>query len=145
MACDDSATSAGATFLFDLDGTPPFTDLGDLIDVALSGITTESKEKTVLASAAQFKEYCPGFSDGGEVTFTVLAKKAKVAALNALRRVTFYGRLQWGLQEGESTPSYWEYLCFITNQGETHPAGGDKVTVAVTCKITGEPVFHEAT
>lgn len=143
MACDDAITSPGVTFLYDLDGTPPFTDIGDVIDISGPGVTIESKEKTTLASAARFKEFCPGFGDGGEVTFNVLMKKAKVTALKTLWFVVFYGRLQWPLQDGESTPSYWEFTCFITNHGEEHPEDGGRCTIPVTTKISGEPDFTE--
>lgn len=145
MACEDNVNSAGVKVLYDLDGTPPFTDLGDLMTASLSGITTESKERTVLTSASQFKEFCPGFNDGGELTFSMLCKGTRVTAINALRRVTCYWRLQWGLQDGESTAAYWVFLGFITSQGEEHPEGGDKSSISITVKITGEPVFHEAT
>lgn len=143
MACDDTITSPGVILKYDLDGTPPYVSLGDVIDVSGPGETVESKEKTNLNSAARFKEFCPGFADGGEVTFTLKMNKATVALLVSLRFVSFYLQLVWPTLDDESTPSDWICLGFITARGEEHPADGGQCTIPVTFKISGEPEFTQ--
>lgn len=116
---------------------PDYLDIPYAMDIAMPGITFDTVETTSNSSPNGFKEYIPGLADGGEVTFTINwhddeeAHQALWDAQQARDVIPF----QIAMPQFE-TNNLFDFEAFVTGLPITSPIG-DRVTQAVTLKITG--------
>jgi len=113
------------------------TDIPYAFDIAMPGITFDTVETTSNSSPNGFREYIPGLADGGEVTFTLNWHDDETAhqelwEAQQAREVTDFqiAMPQFG------TNNLFDFQAFVTGLPITSPIG-DRVTQAVTLKITG--------
>lgn len=139
--------SFGAILQYDLDGTPPYTALTDIARIKPPNVQVGSSEVTHLESVSAFREFQPGWGDGGEITFRCYMTKAQVAILYGFVRVLYYWRVLFPLLTGETVNSMWTAQGFITNFDSQEVTIDGEVTamVDITLKITGKPAFAAGT
>lgn len=113
------------------------TDIPYAFDIAMPGIVFDTVETTSNSSPNGFREYIPGLADGGEVTFTINwhddeAAHQELWEAQQAREVTSF---QIAMPQF-ATNNLFDFEAFVTGLPITSPIG-DRVTQAVTLKITG--------
>lgn len=112
------------------------TPIGEVVSIGAVAIATDAIDVSTLASS--FREFIPGLSDGGEVTFTghhfpgdtgqAAIKAAQIGKTTDAYTITFPGTL-----------GAWTFNAFITNYSVLDATNDDPVEFEITVKITGEP------
>jgi hypothetical protein len=133
--------SQGTKFYYDLDGTPPYTELADVKSISGPEITVEIKERPKLALTDGYKEYCAGFKDGGEISLTLYFTKAQYALVkDTLFAELYYYKVEFPLVDSETTNSILVARGILRKVGLEIPED-DFITVPVAIKVTGKPTF----
>lgn len=136
----------GVKFQYDLDGSPPFTDIATIESVGGVDMSVGSSMVTHLESVNAFAEKIPGWCDAGKVPVVIYATKAQLNTLRTtLWRTTYYWRIVWPLLTGESTGSLWHFQGHITKLHETDKSAksDDAIRIELEIDITGSPTFTQ--
>jgi predicted secreted protein len=129
------------------DGASPevFTKIAELIDLSPPSLAKDSVEMTHTDSPDGFREFIPGLKDGGEFTATVnlvpgaaTQHNASGGALNDYINETT--ARNWRITFPGSPAATWTFKAFITSFEAATPMD-DKMTFAITFKVTGAPTI----
>lgn len=114
-----------------------FTDIPYAMDITMPGITFDTVETTSNTSPNGFREYIPGLADGGEVTFTLNWHDDEEAhqELWEIQQAREVVDFQVAMPQFD-TNNLFDFAAFVTGLPISSPLG-DRVTIAVTLKITG--------
>lgn len=111
--------------------------LGNCLDVSGPSVSVDDIEVTHNDSTSGWKEFLPGFKDGGEVTFSMRFNKTEFAEAFGIIGTSKF----WELKLSDLSSYEWEgYIKGFSN--ETAYAGD--VTCSCTIKVTGVPTFTAA-
>jgi len=122
------------TIKYGTSGGSPTTLLGQVMDVTAPDQSVDDVEFTNNDSANGFKEYIPGLSDGGTVSFEVVYEESKNATMQ-----TLLGAMKsWEITLPDD--STWDFEGYVNGLGHDVPVG-DLVKNSVSIKIDGKPSF----
>jgi predicted secreted protein len=111
--------------------------LGDLTGVNIAGMDVTDLDVSTMASPDRWKEFIAGMKNAGEVTLTLLYEMGNFDAVQ-----TAFG----GPNEAWTVtfPDGSTFVCsgYIKHLGADSKMD-DKITQAVTIKLSGEPVFTQ--
>lgn len=120
--------------------TPAYTDIGEVIDPGAFSMTRDTVDATHTGSTNRFREFIGGLRDGGEFS-PVLALNPGNAAHDALiADIKLNTAVGYRFAFNDALSHRWTFSGFITSLAQTTPID-DRMTVAVTVKVTGEPVL----
>lgn len=138
MPCGEATaqTSCGAKLEYSNQDSGSFLELCDIIDMDGPSIEVTAVETTHLQSPDCFKEFAPGFGDGGEVNFRVNTNTENLTILYGMLRNMYDWRITH--PNGDDT---WEFEGFITSLNGGDIPEDDRVTSDVTIKVHQKPVF----
>ena len=118
--------------------------IAELTTVDFTGLTLDTIDVTTMDSEDQFREFVGGLKDGGEVSIEGLFENS--AEANVL--VTL---LSAGTKTTDATIAYptkkvstLTFDCYVTSYEVTAPHDG-AIGFSATLKVTGKPVFTQAT
>ena len=141
MAATAAATDIGFATTFGKVVANVYTALAEVTELGVPETSRDSIDFTHFGSPDRYREFKPGLSDAGEVTFTYnlvpgLADDAVIAthmATNAVEawRVVFPNGAKL------------DFNGFATKHGRATPMG-DKMTGSATIKISGKPALTPA-
>lgn len=127
------------------DGASPevFTTVTELKDITPPDFSVEDIEVTQQASTSGYKEYIPGLSDGGEVSWdmnwvpgttshTMMLTKVGAAACN------------WRIVYPTTAGYRWAFKAYVKSVNFKAPLSGTS-EATVTLKVTGVPVLEVGT
>jgi hypothetical protein len=138
----------GAKFQYDLDGTPPFTDLTAVKSIGGVDMAVGSSIVTHLESASACAEKIPGWADAGKITVVLFSVKALLNTLyTTLYRTTYYWRVVWPLLTGESNATLFHFQGHWTRLHELEKAANsdEPLLYELEVDITGKPTFTPGT
>lgn len=141
---EDANIGWGGSIGYDtLPATQSFTDVAQVNSVSGPGFAADAIEKTHMASPNAFREFFAGLVDGGEVSFECnflpgnATQMATTGVLKIMKsrevrvwRITFPGSPEVGI----SFPA-------VVTGWEPDAPGDDKMTLAITLKVAGEPTI----
>jgi hypothetical protein len=117
-----------------------YDEIARVSEITPPGVSRDAVDVTHLKSADRYKEFISGMRDGGEVTFTIIYNPEE----------TTHALLEGDLADDELHPyrvkfpndlaHAWDFNGFITGFKPAAPMA-DKVTAAVTVRISGKPTF----
>ncbi len=141
MAATAAATDIGFLTVFGKMVANVFTPLAEVTELNLPELTRDSKEFTHFGSPDGYREFKPGLSDPGEVSFTYnlipgLADDAVISAHLATKAVE-----PWRIQFPNGAKL--DINAFATKHGRATPME-DKMTGSATMKVSGKPVLTPA-
>lgn len=144
MAATGARIGFGTMLQRDAGGSPSsYSDIGEVIDPGTLSASRDTVDATHTTSANRFREFIGGMRDGGELSFTVamVPEGSAYAELwNDLKDNTAVG-YRWAIPNAAGTANYyWYFNGFVTSIASAVPLE-DRMTAAVTIKITGEPVL----
>lgn len=143
MSC--KTASQGAKLQYDLDNTPPYTDIAHIVSIDGPDIEVDVEEETELDNAemGRWKEFCANFIDGGEITAEVYFTKAKYTLfLGTLLAATYHYRVVFPLLAGEASNSYIQCQGIMRRLGNTIPEKG-RIKTPIGIKVSGQVFFTE--
>jgi hypothetical protein len=124
--------------------TPPavFTDLGELIEISGPDMTRAAIDASHSLSDGNYKEFIPGMKDAGEISETIaLVPSAGATDPHALLVADFESETKQPYRllfpDGAT---YWLFNGIVTGLGHAIPIE-DRMTVAITIKVTGKPTL----
>lgn len=114
-----------------------YTPVGQIIELALPELSRDTFEKTHYESPKQFKEFGGALFDAGE--FTVTVQFSSITAMTETL-ADFTGRdgIPYRMEWPDLTQ--WDFTGVITGVAAASPMA-DRLTCAVTIKLTGVPAF----
>lgn len=136
---------AGSYISYDADGTPPYTDLAEIISIDAPEVAREPSVDTKLESTDKIKITTPGMKDPGESGFVVYMTKTQVATLIGFYNsgTTYYWKITFPLIDSESTASIlvWQGWVMSYKAEQVEAESNDKWRVNFRIKNTTMPVF----
>ena len=135
MAASAAATGFGTIFAYQ-SAADTYTDLAEVLSVTPPSISVETVDATHMGSDDGFREFLSALKDGGEVTVNLNYVEASATLLQTLvlaGRETFRITLP-----GSSTIVF---TGIPTNFAFDEVVIDDKVTMSLTIKVSGKPVF----
>lgn len=128
----------------DAGGSPSsYSDVGEVIDPGSLTSSRDTVDATHTGSTNRFRQFIGGLRDGGELSFTIAMVpegSAYAAMWTDLKNNSAVG-YRWAIPNAAGTANYfWYFNGFVTSIGSAAPLE-DRMTAAVTIKITGEPVL----
>lgn len=119
-----------------------WTPIATVLDVKPPKVKADDIETTVLDSPNEFKEWVPGYADGGEFEASIRFDKTQMAALYALFRQQISYQIQYPdgtlpPPSGGSTWGFAGYMNGVSNEVEK----GKIVTADITVKVQSKPIF----
>jgi hypothetical protein len=147
-ALTDGMAAFGALFkVGDGGGTEVFTTLAEVISISGPGLSLDTIDITNHSSPSAWKEYVPSLIDGGEVTLDL-----NYVPTDVTQRFTTSGlgfdmksktkrnfQLYWP-DNPTGTGTLWSLSGYVTKWQPGAPVG-DKLSAAVTIKLTGVPTL----
>jgi predicted secreted protein len=111
-------------------------------DITGPGPTRDAVEITSRDSTNWFREYLPGFTDPGEITFDVvfIVDSHDPLLTEFAETTTETYKLYFYAASG---PDYWSFSGFVTGFEPSAPFEGE-LTASVTIKATGEITFESS-
>jgi hypothetical protein len=109
--------------------------IGEVLNITAPQISVEPIETTHLTSSNAFKEFIPGFGDGGEISLTINYAKAQLSTLYGLIRTVASFTLTF------ADSSTWTGSAFLTALSGGEVEEDNRVTCEITLKVTGKPTF----
>jgi hypothetical protein len=141
----DKTHAKGAALLVDVAGGTTFVEIADVVAIKPPNKTRGTGETTVLKSTNSYREFLPGFKDGGELTIKLrFAKEAFEDLDDAFESdVISNWKITLTLLSGEATATNWIAKAIITDLSvpEASADNEDIWEVDVTLKITGKPAY----
>ncbi len=122
-----------------------YTDFAYGTDVTPPKITSTRVDKTNHDSSNRYRQKRRGFRDAGEVTLKVLFEKTELAAIITLLEEDTddkWFRVNFPLEDGESTASNWKCQGFLADLQNMNPLD-DKMEAEIVICLTGRPVFTQ--
>jgi len=138
--------SGGTTLGYDTDGTPPYTDIADLVRIKPPPRKRGKVKTTSIADANKVHSYIPGWREAGEIEFVGHFTKTQFATLNGFfdNETIYYWKVEFPFISGEST-THSNLVCqgFISEIDFDEITEGQDETVHVPFKvqITGLVTF----
>lgn len=114
-----------------------WTEFAQILEIAPPEVEADDIEVSHMQSPDQFKQYDPGWADGGEIEMKIQFEKTGAAAAYALFRQ------KKGFRETYQDGSTWKIDGYIKKFGGTTEREG-VVIVEITFKVSGKPVFTPA-
>lgn len=136
MAASGTTIGYGNLFYHSTDGTT-FTSMAEVIDINGPGLAADAVETTHTESTNGWREFIGGLKDAGEITVTCNFRpdNASNDTLRGYIGSLEYYRIAWvGLTERVTCQG------ILTGYSPQAPLG-DKMTVDLTIKLSGEPTF----
>jgi hypothetical protein len=136
MAASAATSGFGATFAYLSTDPSTYTSLAEVLSITPPSISVETIESTHMASDDTFREYIAGLRDGGEVTVTMNYVESSATLLQTLVLAgseTFKITLAGGSTLGFSG--------IPTEFAIDDIAIDDKMTMSLTVKVSGKPVY----
>lgn len=150
---------ATTTIHYDDDGTDPYTQLKDIIEITPPDMEWGSADITPLEGSnpsgtpsigTRAKEFASGWQDSGQIDISVYFTRAQLATLIATafdstskESLTLYWRIMFPLIDAETTNSKLEFQGFIQNWNwdAISRDNDDHITMNFTIKISGDVTF----
>ncbi len=135
----DAKIGAGAAFKIGNGASPEvFTAVAEVTSISGPGFTKEAAEATSLDSTNKFREYVPGFKDGGDVTIEFNLLSATITTLKTQLDLTVFRNYQVVFPTSPSKT--WKFSAIMTSF--SHDANAtDTMTGTATFKISGSPTL----
>jgi hypothetical protein len=114
-----------------------FTPIAKVIDINPPNIEADDIDVSHMESPDEHKEFDPGWADGGEVELTIQYEKAKNATVYGL----FRQKKGWEMEFSDG--SVWGFDGYIKGFGNEVDREGI-ITLVITIKVSGKPVFEAA-
>ena len=124
------------------DGGSPesYATLGEIIDPGQHTRTRDTVDTTHSESPHRYREFISGLRDAGEFTLTI-ALVPDSTAFNALNTdFDDDAAHQYQFAFNDTGATKWRFYGFVTNIADATPID-DRMTQAVTFKVTGEPAL----
>lgn len=141
-------SSIGSNFQYSTDDVT-YTTLGCVLEIAGANIEKDIGEGTCLSQTNRWKTFFGKFVDPGETQLKIKYAKAKKTTLLGLvdDQEPIYFRII--IPDGSditdfTTCSRFKCLGVVKSLGLELPSDGDKVTIPLTIKWSGQPTFTEA-
>lgn len=114
-----------------------WTEFAEITEITPPNVEADDIETSHMQSPEQFKEFDPGWADGGEVELTINFDKDQ--------NETVYGlfRQKKGFKMTFVDGSAWKFNGYIKAFGNEVDREGI-ITAPITLKISGKPVFEKA-
>jgi hypothetical protein len=119
--------------------------IGEITDLNIGGITLETVDATHMDSADAFREHIAGLLDSGDVTFTLQCLPVNSGSALNWHRIKDNQKARSLVVYEIKLPTNVTatFSAFVTSIGIPIPLD-DKITTAVTLKVSGEIVFANA-
>ena len=126
------------------DSPSVYQDVGEIIEQNGPTMSRDSVEATHSESPNRYREFISGLRDGGEVTATIaLVPSAGPTSVHALLVDDFNNDESISCRvlfpDGVTT---WTFSGFLTSLEHATPID-DRMTLALTVKVSGQPVLDE--
>lgn len=115
-------------------------DIGELLEVSGPSLARDAVEATHSRSANRFREFISGLRDGGEITLTIALYPDSAAGSSHRKLVDDYeddDAITYRMLFPDGA-TYWEFDGLVTSLEHASPID-DRMTMAVTIKISGQP------
>lgn len=137
------ATTAGIGFGCILqrdDGGSPttYSDIGEVIDPGSLNMSRDTVDATHTQSGGRYREFISALRDAGEFTTTIALVPGGTAHANLISDFENDTAVAYRFAFNDTPQTRWYFNAFVTSLAETAPLD-DRMTVAVTLKITGQP------
>jgi predicted secreted protein len=122
-----------------------FADIGELLEPGGPTLSRDAVEATHSQSPNRYREFISGLRDGGEVTGTFALEPGADAEDNHKKLVDDFNNdnlIEYRLLFPNAEATAWRFDGFITNIEHAEPID-DRMTVAVTFKISGQPTLED--
>ena len=118
--------------------------IAELTAVDFTGMTLDMIDVSSMDSPGQFREYVAGMKDGGEIS--IEGNFTTATAANVLVNLLSAGTKTTGatIVYPTSPVATLTFDCFVTAYEVTAPFDG-KIGFSGTLKVTGKPIFTQAT
>ncbi len=132
----------GFEFAMSTDGGTTYVTVGEVEDITAPGVKVKDVDISYIQMSTPYRIFQPGLADAEEATFKLIFQHTKYATLLTNVRVMNMWKITFSdLGTAASTLVFTGYI----NGMKTPVPMDDKVTVDVTIKISGKPVFTAGT
>lgn len=138
----DAIKGYGATFGREDDTTSgTYNAISEVVSITPPQLSRETVDVTHLNSADEYREFIAGIKDGGEISITM----AYLGTANGTEQEKLYGDFESGdvinYQISYPDSATWEAACIVTGIAPAELSNEERITDAVTLKVTGKPTF----
>lgn len=126
------------------DGADPevFAEVAEVVSITPPQLTKETVDATHLNSPDGYREFLAGMKDAGEVTFT-MAYVANGTGQSDIRD-DFEADDVVNYRITLPNDATWEFSGIVTGLAPSELSIEERVTEAVTIKVSGKPIFTDA-
>ena len=140
-----SATAAsigfGCILQRDAGGSPSsYSDIGEVIDPGAMNMTRDTIDATHTQSTNRYREFLGGLRDAGEFTTTLALIPGGASLAQLVSDFENNSPVGYRFNFNNSGAHRWYFNAFVTSVAQTMPMD-DRMTVACTFKITGQPAL----
>lgn len=129
----------GITFEISDGASPPvFTEVAELLDGDGPGLSKDSVQITSGESVNRWRDFIPGFRDGGEVTFEFNLVSANLTALKT--NFDLDANSNYRVVVPAPATATWTFAGHLTALDPSYPQE-DRMTGSFTVKVSGEPTL----
>ena len=135
----------GTLFQTSDDNSPAvWTTMGEVTNITPPAMARDSVDASHEQSPNGWREFIPGMKDGGEVSLELNYVPGNAATLALVAELNLSGQSATKPRRILFTDgSFWEFNAFLTGFEPEAPLD-DKMTAAVTFKVTGQPLLTQA-
>ena len=134
-----SQAVTGKGTLFRRWGEASWTDIAEIVTITGPSMSRDTIDVTSLSSTGGYRQWIPGFRDGGTVVLAMIFRRDNFDTMKADFESDSLQNYEILINDAESTSL--EFEGFVTEMPLTIPADA-AVTMDVTIKITSEPVVN---
>jgi hypothetical protein len=142
----------GASLWVDEDNDADYLEIGEVVSMTPPSPKTGEAQTTVLKSLNAWRTFIPGFIDAQSFSFMLrfegLDLNNNMVFFRSLLRTVFAWRIIFPLEDGQAVAARFDFDAFISEGPaiqEMNAENDEAIDIMVTAKVTGEPVFTEAT
>lgn len=140
---DKAIIGYGATFERGTGSPLAFTEVARVVELGAPNISRDAVETTHLKSTSRYKEFIAGMRDGGEVSLTIVYNPENATHTSLKTDFDSNELGEYRVTIPSDTNYEWTFQGLITSM-ETPLPMDDKVTQAITIKVTGVVTFASA-
>jgi hypothetical protein len=132
---NNAIVAAGAQLQLSISSV--YTTITDITAIGGVQATVGEVDVTNLLSPNVFKEFLPGWGDGGQVAIEANLAKTQFFILYGILRTPSSWKIIF------SDGSNWTFSGFLTALATDNPEGDEPATSPFTIKVTGKPVYSQ--